>query len=485
MAIRQGKREQMELLPPSIEQYIAEDAPVRVYDAFVETLDLSKLGIESDPRKEGNPSYDPKAMLKLLVYGYSYGIRSSRKLEREVYYNLSFIWLMGGLKPDHKTIAEFRRKNKEALQKTLVQCVRLCLKLDLVAGNILFVDGSKIRGNVSLKNTWDKEKCRKVLEKAERRIAEVIAEAEATDEAEADLPSLVSIKQDLEGALNLKQRVAQIMQELEQSDSKTINTVDKDSTRVNNFQGTGAGYNAQVVVDDQNGLIVSCDAVRANNDLGQFASQINQAQQVLGKPCRVAVADSGYAFTDDLGQIEAQGIRVIVPGQQVAKGRIAEYNRRRFSYDASNDCYVCPQGKVLTRRGKTDRGVLYRVAKKTDCSGCASFGRCTKAQTGRTIYRIASQQLQDRLEAEYALPQNQLIYKRRQQKVELVFGHIKRNLGVSSFLLRGREGVRAEMSMLSLCFNLRRMISLLGQNELILRLRSATTPTPITAISYA
>lgn len=110
MAIRQGNREQMELLPPSIGQYVAEDAPVRAYEAFVEALDFRKLGIESDPQKEGNPSYDPKAMLKLLVYGYSYGVRSSRKLEREVYYNLSFIWLMGGLKPDHKTIAEFRRK---------------------------------------------------------------------------------------------------------------------------------------------------------------------------------------------------------------------------------------------------------------------------------------------------------------------------------------------------------------------------------------
>jgi len=168
MALRQGNRQQMEFLPPSVEQYIPDEASVRAYDAFVEALDFNKLGISTDRLKEGNPRYDPKAMLKLVVYGYSYGVRSSRKLERETHYNLSFIWLMGGLKPDHKTIAEFRRRHKEALKKALVQCVRLCLKLDLVAGNILFVDGSKIRGNASIKNTWTAEKCQRVLQKVEK-----------------------------------------------------------------------------------------------------------------------------------------------------------------------------------------------------------------------------------------------------------------------------------------------------------------------------
>lgn len=486
MAIRQGSREQMELLPPSVEQYVAEDAPVRAYDAFVEALDLIKVGIESDPQKEGNPSYDPKAMLKLLVYGYSYGVRSSRKLEREVYYNLSFIWLMGGLKPDHKTIAEFRRKNKEGLQKALVQCVHLCLKLDLIAGNVLFVDGSKIRGNVSIKNTWTKEKCQKALEKAEQRIAAVIAEAEATDEAEASLPSLVSVDKDLEESRNLKQRVAQIMQELEQSDNKTINTVDKDSTRINNFQGTGAGYNVQVVVDDKNGLIVSCDTVRANNDLGQFSLQINQAQQVLGQPCRVAVADSGYAFTDDLAKIDAQGIQVIVPTQRVASGKeIGEYDKRHFRYDAIRDCYLCPRDETLVYNSLTRKrfGQTYKIKEADTCLRCLAYGQCTTSKRGRKVSRLLAEDLRDRLEAAYALPQNQLIYKRRQEKVELVFGHIKRNLGVSSFLLRGREGVRAEMSVLSICFNLRRMMSLLGQNGLILRLRSVVAPSPSAVIS--
>jgi transposase len=115
MAYRYGDREQLGLLPPSIEEYVGKEDAVRVYDGFVEGLDFGKLGIEMDEHQVGNSEYDPKAMLKLLVYGYSYGIKESRKLERATHHNLSFMWLMGGLQPDHKTIAEFRRHHTGAL----------------------------------------------------------------------------------------------------------------------------------------------------------------------------------------------------------------------------------------------------------------------------------------------------------------------------------------------------------------------------------
>jgi len=134
MAYRYGNRDQIQLLPKTINEYITSDDPVRAYDAFIESLDFRDLGITLDPHKVGNSEYHPKAMLKLLVYGYSYGIRSSRKLERASHHNLSFIWLTSNLKPDHKTIAEFRRKNKEALAQVLKQCAKICIKLNLIDG---------------------------------------------------------------------------------------------------------------------------------------------------------------------------------------------------------------------------------------------------------------------------------------------------------------------------------------------------------------
>ena len=129
--------------PPSVEDYVPEADPVRVYDAFVEQLDLNDLGFLIDPHKEGRPEYFPKTLLKLLVYGYSYGFRSSRKLERACHHNLTFIWLAGGLKPDHNTLARFRKQNRGALKNVLRQCAKLCIELNLIDGNTLFVDGSK------------------------------------------------------------------------------------------------------------------------------------------------------------------------------------------------------------------------------------------------------------------------------------------------------------------------------------------------------
>ena len=148
MAYRYGDRKQKTLFPQSIDEYIPQDAPVRAYNVFVDSPDFNELGIEIEPHKAGCPQYAPNIMLKLLLYGYSYGVRSSRKLEREAHYNLSFIWLTGGLKPDHKTIAEFRRRNKSALKKVLKQCARLCIDIGLIEGNTLFVDGSYEKGVV-------------------------------------------------------------------------------------------------------------------------------------------------------------------------------------------------------------------------------------------------------------------------------------------------------------------------------------------------
>jgi len=474
MALRQGNREQMQMLPASIEEYVAEDAPARAYDAFVEALDFEGLGIDTNPSKEGNPSYDPKTMLKLLVYGYSYGVRSSRKLERETFYNLSFIWLMGGLKPDHKTIAEFRRKNKMALQKAMVQCVRICIELDLIAGNVLFVDGSKIRGDASIKNAWTKEKCEHVLRKAEKRISEIISEAEVIDKEEAELPSFVSVNKGLEDARNLKQRVGQIMSELKQSNKKSLNTVDRDCTRIHSVHGTAAGYSAQVVVDDKNGLIVSCDAVSANSDMGQFSVQIDQAQEILGKPCQTAVADAGYAHIDDLHKVSEQGVQVLVPTQILASGKeLGEFDKRKFSYDAAKNCCYCPRGEILTYHSLTTsrNGKVFKIKKPETCFSCPHFGKCTTSKRGRKVSKLYNEEFQEKLEYELRLPPNLEIYKRRQAKVELVFGHIKRNLGMSSFLLRGLDGVKAETAILSVCFNVRRLLSLLGNKGLAERLQ--------------
>jgi transposase len=470
MTFRQGNREQMQFLPPSIEQYVLEDAPVRVYDAFGDTLDLKQLGIQYEPNREGNPAYDPRTMLKLLIYAYSYGVRASRKIERETYYNLSFMWLMGGLKPDYKTISEFRRKHKEALSEALKQCARLCLKLNLIDGNILFLDGSKIRGNSALKNSWNEKKCQKILAATEKRIDEIIRVAEAEDAAEEGEPSLVSLPTQLLEPNRTKEKVNHIMEELKQSGKSSLNTVDKENTSFNGIHGPGAGYNAQIITDDKHGLIVTGDAVSAGNDLGQMSGQFKQAQEVLAKKPAVGVADAGFSDMADLRLLVEQGIRVIVPSkQQVNDKKIGEFDKRNFQYLSDGDCYICPEGhrlrfvQVIEKSGNR----LYTIRKKTDCLNCPQYGKCTKSKSGRKLERLVEEDLRIKLEQAYILPENRMIYKRRQAKAELVFGHFKKNLGVTCFLLRGNAGARAEVGLLSICFNVRRMITILGQKVLI------------------
>ena len=242
MAYRYGNRYQMALFPRSIEEYIPEDHPVRAYDAFVEALDFSALEIEIDPDKVGNSEYDPKAMMRLLVYGYSYGIKSSRKLERETHYNFSFIWFMGGLKPDHKTIAEFRRKNKRALKKVLKQCAQICIELDLISGNALFVDGAKIRANASRSKTHDSAYYERLMSEIEGRVEQLLEECERVDQQEEGLGSSVAMDKELAQAERLRGKIQEALQALKETGREQINLTDPDCALMHSVQGSHASY---------------------------------------------------------------------------------------------------------------------------------------------------------------------------------------------------------------------------------------------------
>ena len=268
----------------------------------------------------------------------------------------------------------------------------------------------------------------------------------------------------------LKSKVKGILKELEEEKQKSLNTTDPACTRINSLQGSHAGYNLQstVTVDEKEGLILSADVVSENNDLNQFASQINKANQILGKKYKAAAADSGYASTEELEKIDNQEIKVIVPSQrQASKKEPHEFAKERFTYDSKNDYYICPQGHKLTLYSTNKKSKAYKISDKKICPTCPHYGICTKAKKGRTIDQLLNEEVRQRLEAQYQEPQSQEIYKLRKEKVELPFGHIKRNLKVDSFLLRGLKGVRAKASILATCFNLARMITLLGVPALV------------------
>lgn len=470
MSYRYGTRFQMGLLPSSIEDYVAANHPVRAYDAFVDTLDFSALGMELDPHQVGNSEYDPRAMMKLLIYGYSYGIRSSRRLERETHQNLAFIWLMGGLKPDHKTIAEYRRKNKKALKKVLKQCAGLCIRLDLIGGNVLFTDGAKIRANAGRGKTHDRAYYEQQMSRIEERIDRILEECERADQEEEGEGSWVAMDQKLADKSCLQGKIQEVLKTFSDTSREQVNQTDPDCAVMRSVQGSHASYNVQSVVDDRHGLIVHAEAVRETTDVNQFARQVEQANEVLPEPCKVACADAGYADTAELQKVDAQGIKVIVPSQrQALHEEEGPFSKSRFRYDREQDCYWCPAGHRLKwewtdpSSGKRH----YLIARADLCHACDHYGTCTSAKKGRKIIRLPLEEVKERLEGQYDEPASREIYARRKARVELPFGHIKRNLKVDAFLMRGREGVNAETSLLATCFNLARMITLLGVSGLI------------------
>lgn len=471
MAYRYGKdRGQMMALPPTLDEYVSKENPVRAYDAFVEALDFKELGIVLDEGKVGNSQYDPRAMLKLLLYGYSYGVKSSRKLEREVHHNLSFIWLMRQMRPDFKTIAEFRRKNKAALKKALSLCARLCLRLDLIEGNILFVDGTKLRANAGRghlhKEQWYQDKLREVDE----RIQRILDECEQVDRNESQCGSFVKMPQELAQAERLKQSIENAMEEFarcgEQSQrERKINRVDPDSVLCKGRQGMHCGYNVQNVVDDKNGLIVHTQVVSEANDLNQLAAQIHGAEAELGMECEVGCGDAGYWDVAEIAKVESDKTKVLVPTPtQASRKEIGPFEKSRFTYDAASDSYVCPAGQrlIFRRLKEKEQHKEYRIDQRKHCRSCPNFGVCTKNKQGRTITRHVLEAVSEAVSKRYEEPQFRKIYERRKSRIEHTFGFIKKILGFHQFSLRRREGAQAEASILATCFNLRRMITLLG-----------------------
>ena len=464
MAYRESDRFQMNLLPPVIEEYVGPNDPVRAYDAIIEAMDIDQLGLFIDSSQVGNPAYDPRSMLKLLVYGYSYGWRSSRKLERACHHNLSFIWLTGGLKPDHKTIANFRKNHQEVVAKVLKQTARLCIKLNLIEGNCLFTDSTKIRGAASICQTLTRQGWEKKLEEIDQEIDRLLKECEKTDNKEKD--SLVKVEEELQDKKRLEAKVRGLLAQMDRENLEKINGTDTDCIIFKGRQGSHAGYSAHITVDEKEGLIVSADVVKEAVDSAQFSTQIKQAVDTLGTPCKIAVADAGYCDLEDLKKTVADHIDVIVPTQRQALHKPIDdpFGKDKFRYDLENNQYLCPEGQRLkySHYSEQKEHYFYRMEDGSACRKCAHFGICTTNKRGRSIIRLKEEDLREKLEDRYASDEGEAIYKKRKERAESPFGHIKRNLNGGAFLVRGLGAVKAEWSLLASCFNIARMITLTG-----------------------
>lgn len=480
-------RDQTSFLPPRVEDYVAGDNPVRAIEAFVAALDLSKLGFRhaGSGGGAGQPPYDPADLLKLYLYGYTNRIRSSRALEREAGRNLELIWLMRHLVPGYRTIANFRRDNWKALKAANREFVLLMRELDLLGGKVVAIDGAFFDGNASKASIKTQRRLAKRLAEIEQEIEAYGAALEANDSAEAERPP--AGPDGGEGGGDVAQKLAALMAkrtalkadlaQLEESGQTQLSRTDADARLLVKNGQVVAGYNVQIAVDDKHKLIVASEVVNDGNDTGQLYNMAKAAKEDLGVETLTALADTGYYNGHTLKDCEENGIVAYVP-QAKRTARLEAQDRishEAFAYDPEANVYRCPAGKLLRptdgRKTNGNRIEIRYVSRKSDCDACALRSRCLSAKTPtRTVYRWEHEAVLDRHRTRMQDAHAQM--RRRAELAEHPFGTLKCRAGYRHFLVRGFDKVRGEWSLMALCYNFSRVLSVLGLDDFIAYLAS-------------
>jgi transposase len=462
-------RIQATLFPELLDDYISEENPVRVIDVFVDNLDLAKLGFKIYPAITGRPGYHPSSMLKLFIYGYLNRIQSSRRLERESGRNVELMWLLGRLSPDFKTIADFRKNNSKGIKNTCRTFIDLCRQLNMFTDAIVAIDGSKFKAVNNKDNNYTPQKIKFHIERVEKHIDEYLKQMDAADSEENQTADDQPIEEKI---TKLKQKLSELKAleaKVNDHPDKQLSMIDPDS-RLMKTQGMTRAvcYNVQTAVDTKNHLIVAHE-VTNKQDRGQLCRVGTQAQAALENKGVTVIADKGYFSGPDIKDAQDAGMTTLVPkGNTSGSEKKGIFNLSLFKYDAKKDIYICPAQKELTYRFiGFERGMNIRkyFLDIMTCRACDLKSQCTNSPAQRRMSRWEHQDRIDQMnELMETQPDSMLI---RKQTVEHPYGTIKCWMGATHFLTRRLKNVSTEMNLHVLAYNLKRMMSIFGETELI------------------
>jgi transposase len=467
-----ASREEVVLFPPSLDDYIAADNPVRFVDVFVDQLDLQAIGFQhSVAAVEGRPAYPPAALLKLYIYGYLNRIRSSRCLERESQRNVEVMWLLKKLKPDHKTIADFRKIHASALQQVCREFIELCKALELFGGELVAIDGTLrefLAVNARQRN-FNLAKLKHRLQELDLRIRTYLDELAQAEAADTDRPrtSPQELQSHLERLRQRQRRYQGYQTELETSGASQLSLTDPEARMMWAGQRTEVGYNLQIAVDDKHKLIVEHEVTNEVTDQAMLSVMAQRAKATLQVETLEVIADRGYYDGQEVKRCLEAGITPTIakPYTSVNQHR-GLYTKEEFIYDSVRDTYRCPQGAELEFRFDTvEAGRPIRYYKTTACQSCTAKSLCTTNKEGRRITRWVDEHLLEAMARRVAAQPERM--QQRRELVEHPFGTIKRGMNQGYFLLRGLIKVRGEMSLTILAYNLKRVMNILGVNQLI------------------
>jgi transposase len=481
-------RSQIYLFQHSLEELIESDNVVRFIDAYVESLDMAELGFRMHENSKGAPAYRPQVKLKIYIYGYFNRIRSSRLLETECGRNREMMWLVEGLRPDFKTIADFRRDNPKALKNVFKEFVLFCHKMGLVSMKLLAVDGTKLRGQNGRGEIYRREKLEEIERAVEQGLERYFEEMEELDR-----------RQDCEGIQIRKEKVVQLTKKIQiltrkrakvnaakefleaHPEAKAYSASDPDSRLQKDKGMVQPGYNAQSVVDGENKLIVTAEVSNQQTDkslLGAMVEQANEVKKELGiEEHSEMVADAGYFNeTDVLANQQGEAIRVTVPitaegEREDSKEKL--WGQEKFCYDAERDMWVCPMGTELRRitaqavADRCGRMTWKYQADETACAACLKRSCCTKGSRGRMLRVSVRHRELKRYFEQLENPERKALIKKRKELVEHPFGTIKRTFGFGHFLQRGLEAVGAEFQFSCFIYDLKRVLNLVPLGRLM------------------
>ena len=482
MAHRIGTdRNQMLLLPPSLDEYIDENNPVKVIDVFVDSLDLNETGFKNSiPLKKGCPPYNPGDLLKLYLYGYLNRIRSTRKLEKECTRNIEVIWLLNQLRPRYRTIAYFREDNSKAIKSVFRQFVVMMKKWDLIAGDLLAVDGSKFRAVNSKKNNCNQQKIQRHLNYIDQKVDEYLKELDENDNKEQGERKL-KVKECLQQLEQRRQKYIDLERQLRETGQDQVSTTDPDARQLI-IRGDIAevAYNAQTTVDSKHNLVIDTKVINTN-DRKILSTMGLQAKEILNKDSFELLADKGYHNGEELQKCDLMNIKTYVAPQESHSGNkipTQEYLGDKFEYNSQVDCYTCPEGETLISNGRWYKKfyrthiILVKQYKTKSCRECPKRSLCTSSpvERGRIIERS---QYQDSVDANNLRVRNKKEkYRLRQTMTEHPFGVVKRQWGYDHLMMKGLQKTDSEISLIFLCYNLKRVMNILGINGILAAIKA-------------
>jgi transposase len=470
--IEGADRGQLSLLPGSLDDWVDKDNPVRVIGAFVDRLDLKKLGFEAvEPLDIGRPGYHPSIHLKLYIYGYLYRVQSSRRLERECHRNLEAMWLTGRLAPDHKTIADFRKDNGAAIKKVCGQFVELCRSLGLLSKASVAIDGSKFKAVNNRDKNFTEAKVEKRRTQLEESVARYLAQLDTADRQEPSESIELKktyLKEKLEKLKSEMQKLEAIEKQVLASPDKQISLTDPDSrSMATSGRGSGVvGYNVQTAVDTEHHLIIHHEVTNVGSDRSQLASTATAAKEVLDADKLDAVADRGYFNGEEIKACDDAGITVTLP-KPMTSGAKSEgrFGKQDFVYKPEEDVYRCPAGETLRYHyTKVDKGQKYRMYWTTACGKCPLKSQCTTAKL-RAIRRWEHEAILETVQKR--LDKNPDAMRTRRETVEHPFGTMKMRMGATHFLCKTLPKVATEMALCVLTYNLTRVLNIVGVEKLM------------------